>query len=94
MSFRLMDAQKASYPIAVMARVLGVSTSGYYDYRAKGGKLSPRAAENNKLTQTITQIHAGSRGTYGAPRVHMELRLGQQTFISRKRVARLMRLAG
>lgn len=94
MTFRLMDAQKANYPIAVMARVFGVSTSGYYDWKAKGGKLSARAAENNKLTETITRIHADSRGTYGSPRVHMELRLGQQTLISRKRVARLMRLAG
>ena len=65
MSFRLMDAQKANYPIAVMARVLGVSTSGYYDYKAKGGKLSPRASENQQLTQTIARIHADSRGTYG-----------------------------
>ena len=94
MSFRLMDAQKANYPIAVMARVLRVSTSGYYDYKTKGGKLSPRASENQQLTETIARIHADSRGTYGAPRVHMELRLGQQTLISRNRVARLMRLAG
>lgn len=94
MTFRLMDAQKANYPIAAMARILGVSASGFYDWKAKGGRLSARAAENQRLTETITQIHADSRGTYGAPRVHMELRLGQQTLISRKRVARLMRLAG
>lgn len=89
-----MDAQKANYPIAVMARAFGVSTSGYYDWKAKGGKPSPRAAQNAELTKTITLIHADSRGTYGAPRVHMELRLGQKTLVGRKRVARLMRLAG
>lgn len=90
----MMDTEKASYPITAMARLLGVSTSGYYDWKAKGGKPSARAAENEKLTETITQIHAVSRQTYGAPRVHMELRLGQQTLVGRKRVARLMRLAG
>jgi putative transposase len=94
MSFRLMDAEKANYPLAVMARVFGVSTSGYYDFKAKGGQLSARAVEDKELTDTITQIHTDSRGTYGAPRVHMELRLGQQTMVGRKRVARLMRLAG
>jgi putative transposase len=34
-----------------------------------------------------------SRGSYGAPRVHAELRLGMGLPIGRKRVARLMRQA-
>lgn len=89
-----MGPEEANYPIVVMARVLGVSTSGYYDFKAKGGQRSARAAQNLELTETNTQIHAQSRGTYGAPRIHMELRLGEQTMVGRKRVARLMRLAG
>ena len=45
------------------------------------------------LTERIGQIHHGSRGTYGAPRIHAEL---AETGIrcGRKRVARLMRTAG
>jgi len=39
-------------------------------------------------------IHRESREVYGAPRVHAELTLGQGIRCSRKRVARLMRLAG
>lgn len=89
-----MGAEKANHPVAVMARVLGVSTSGFYDWKAKGGKPSARAARDQELTKTIRRIHADSRNTYGAPRVHMELRLGRQERIGRKRVARLMRLAG
>jgi len=46
------------------------------------------------LTDQIRQIHARSRGTYGAPRVHAELRLGLDVHVGRKRVARLMGAAG
>jgi transposase-like protein len=42
------------------------------------------------LTVQIREIHACSRGTYGTPRVHAELRLGRGVRCSRKRVARLM----
>jgi transposase InsO family protein len=41
----------------------------------------------------IAAIHARSRQTYGAPRVHAELRICGQRH-SRKRIARLMRRAG
>jgi putative transposase len=45
------------------------------------------------LTGAIAEIHAWSRGTYGAPRIHAELAdLGVR--VGRKRVARLMRQAG
>jgi putative transposase len=46
------------------------------------------------LTATIIEIHGQSRGTYGAPRIHAELRLGAGVRVGRKRVARLMRRAG
>lgn len=46
------------------------------------------------MVETIRRVHYESRGTYGAPRVHAELRLGLGLAIGRKRVARLMRLAG
>jgi transposase InsO family protein len=45
------------------------------------------------LTDTIIAIHDESHGTYGAPRVHAELR-EQGHHHARKRVARLMRQAG
>lgn len=90
--FRFVERHKAEHPVAAMCRVLGVSTSGYYAWRKRGP--SCRARRNEELTQTIRQIHQSSRCTYGAPRVHAELRLGYGIRCSRKRVARLMRAAG
>jgi hypothetical protein len=46
-----------------------------------------------RLTAQIEPIHRHSRGTYGAPRVHAELRY-HGTRVARKRVARLMRATG
>ena len=71
--------------------MLKVSTSGFYDWRSRGP--SARQIADEALTVMIRRVHAGSRGTYGSPRVHAELRLGLRLRISRKRVARLMRLA-
>lgn len=55
-------------------RVLGVSRAGYYDARDR--PPSARAVAEAALTETIRNIHTMSRGSYGAPRVHDELRLG------------------
>ncbi|MBF6303145.1 transposase, partial [Nocardia amamiensis] len=69
-----------------------MSTSGYYEWKHRGE--SARARADRQLTATITDIHTASRGTYGAPRVHAELRLGRDIRVGRKRVARLMCSAG
>lgn len=86
-----MSAQQAEFPIRVMARVLKVSASGYYAWRSR--PASARATADARLTRRIRTIHAASRGTYGAPRVHAELQ-ADGVAIARKRVARLMRRAG
>jgi len=86
-----MSAHQAAYPIATMARVLGVSPSGYYAWRSR--PASVHAAADAALLRRIRTIHAASHGTYGAPRVHAELQ-AEGTAVGRKRVARLMRGAG
>ncbi len=93
MKFRLVCELAADgVVVAVACRVLAVSTSGYYEWR--GRPPSPRAVADETLTEQIVEIHAMSRETYGAPRVHAELRLGLGVRCGRKRVARLMRIAG
>ncbi|MEV6325260.1 IS3 family transposase [Nocardia sp. NPDC051787] len=49
-----------------------MSTSGYYEWKQRGE--SARARADRELAATITEVHIASRGTYGAPRVHAELR--------------------
>jgi putative transposase len=73
-------------------RVLEVSRSGYYAWRAR--PPSHRSVVDAGLSVTISQIHASSRGTYGAPRVHAELTADHGVRCGRKRVTRLMRHAG
>jgi putative transposase len=78
--------------VTVACRVLGVSRSGYYEWL--GRAPSARQVADDQLSATIVEVHEASRGTYGAPRVHAELRLGLGLACGRKRVARLMRTAG
>lgn len=74
LGFRLVEELAADgFPVAVACRVLKVSTSGYYEWRTRAP--SARQVADTQLTATITRIHAGSRRTYGAPRVLAELRL-------------------
>src|SRR6202046_2776212 len=86
-----MTAHQALYPIPPMARVLKVSASGYYAWRSR--PASARATADAGLTRHIRTIHAGSHRTYGAPRVHAELKADGLS-VGRKRIARLMRAAG
>lgn len=86
-----MSAHQAEFPIRVMARVLPVSVSGFYAWRSRPASAHARA--DAVLLCRIRTIHAGSHGTYGAPRVHAELQ-AEGTTIARKRVARLVRQAG
>ncbi len=74
-----------------MARVLGVSESGYHAWR--GRVASARAIEDKMLLKRVRTVHATSRETYGSPRIHAELRATGSRH-GRKRIARLMRDAG
>jgi putative transposase len=74
-----------------MCRLLGVQPSGYYAWRKRGP--TARQLADEVLLAHVRLAHDESRATYGAPRVQHELRArGIRT--SKKRVARLMRMAG
>jgi putative transposase len=74
-----------------MCRVLEVSRSGYYAWlRQSPSMWVQRDAE---LKERIARIHRRSRGTYGRPRIHAELK-DEGEKVSAKRIARLMKECG
>jgi putative transposase len=81
-------------PVGACCRVMKVSVSGFYEWQHRQASPSAHSLANAQLTETICEIWRQSRGTYGSPRVWAELKLGQGISVSRKRVERLMRLAG
>jgi putative transposase len=81
-------ANQDTYPVGVMCRLLQVSTSGYYGWRER--PMSPHARRDVELAARIRAIHERSHHTYGARRVHAELREAYGVRVGRKRVARLM----
>ncbi len=86
-----MKAQQAAHSIPTMCRVLGVSASGYYAWISR--RPSRRTIEDARLLEQIRGFHQASRGTYGTPRIHRDLRAAGVR-VGRKRVARLLKSAG
>ncbi len=86
-----MSANQAAFPVAAMTRVLGVSKAGYYAWLHR--LPSAHAQADAMLLKRVRTVHAGSRQTYGSPRIHAELQTRGDRH-ARKRIARLMRAAG
>ncbi len=74
-----------------MCRMFGVSSSGYYAWNSRAP--SARSIRDAELTARIRHYHARSRGAYGAPNIHEDLR-DEGIRIGKKRVARLMKADG
>lgn len=85
--YRFVDAEKANHSIAILCRVLQAARAGYYAWLRR--RPSRHAEQDAQLQEEIREIHAGSRGTYGTPRIHATL-AGRGVHVGRKRVARLM----
>lgn len=90
-TYEVIKAQRASFPVEMMCRVLEVAPSGYYAWLKQ--PLSNRAQEDARLLRLIRASFIASQGIYGAPRVFLDLREAGET-CSKHRVARLMRENG
>lgn len=91
MRYRFIEAEKASFAVRWLCRVLRVSRSGFYGWRLR--PLSARAREVAHLEANVRMLHRASRQTYGSPRIVNALREDGET-CGRHRVARIMRHAG
>jgi putative transposase len=76
----------------MMCRALGVNRTSFHDWQRRAP--SDRALSDAWLTEKIREIHAASEGTYGARRIHAELRIEHGIRVGRKRVERLTKAAG
>jgi len=79
--------RRSLFPVDMMCHALRVSTSGYYAWRIR--PESRRRRYDRELTQAIRLLHAESDGTYGSPRMHVEL-TAAGFVCGRAKVARLM----
>ncbi|MEV8099670.1 IS3 family transposase [Kitasatospora sp. NPDC085879] len=91
--YRFIAAEKANHPVAFLCRILGMPRSSFYAWAEGEEARRARRRADDALAHEITVVHLASRGAYGVPRVHAELRrLGH--VVNRKRVERLMRERG
>lgn len=91
MKYAFILAMAVAYPVALMCKLLEVSRSGFYAWRDRPAPA--RTREDAFLAVEVTAVHKRSRGRYGSPRVHAELR-DRGIAVGRKRVERLMRQEG
>ncbi len=90
MKYAFVEKNRRQYGVPALCEALQVSRSGYYAARHRGP--SDRLQRQVDLTARIRTIHQASRESYGAPRVHAELR-AQKVPCCRNTVAKLMRRA-
>jgi putative transposase len=87
----MIEEQRGRMPVQVLCQALGVSASAYYEWRLRAP--SARETEDRRLAVEVRAVHRESRRTYGARRIHAELR-ARGVACGRHRVARLMREGG
>ena len=91
MKYRFISAQRSAHRVEMMAKVLGVTRSGYYAWENSGP--SAHEVQDTELVASIDAIQKKKKHRYGSPRMTRELRRsGWQ--VGHNRVARLMREKG
>lgn len=94
MMFTFIADDCADLPIEACCRTMKVSRSAFFAWRQRRSNPTPKMVDDIDLGDLIVKIHDQSHGTYGAPRVTAELRLGLGRQVNHKRVERLMREHG
>ena len=90
MKYAFIKNQRRWHALTQLCAVLGVSTSGYYDWLDRPPSATQQS--NQRLVAKIRCFHQASRQTYGSPRLHQDL-IAAGERVSINRVARLMQSA-
>ena len=91
MRYAFILVSEVVFPVAAMCRVLEVSTSGFYDWKAQ--PISARSERSAALRSRVRDLFEKSKRRYGSPRIHAELR-AEGHRVSGKTVAAIMRAEG
>ena len=91
MRFCFIEQHVGTFPVRLMCRVLEVSPSGFYAWRAR--PESARTLGDQQLLADVRRLQSHHQGRYGRPRMHAALR-AEGRGCRRGRVERLMRRHG
>ncbi len=91
MRLAFIHAEKATFPLAALCRLLGVSRQGYYAFAKRS--VSRRLQDDAALQARLRRLHDESRGTYGSPRMLAALR-AEGLRVGKRRVERALRGLG
>ncbi|MCP3895727.1 MAG: IS3 family transposase [Bacteroides sp.] len=90
MKYRFISANRETFKVGHICKLLNVSRSGYYAWLKR--PKSRRARDNQALEDKIRVLHSASHGIYGAPKIHQDL-VDAGIRCGKNRVARIMRKA-
>jgi transposase InsO family protein len=88
-----MDEHQGTFGISGMSRVLQVSRSGYYAWRRRQNKPSPRRQRRERLDETVKKAFDARKGRSGSPRLVRDLTDAGHPH-DRKTIAESMRRQG
>src|SRR3954453_13468712 len=91
MRYRFVAAERATFPVRTLCRIVGVAVSGFYAWLRRGP--GRRRRDDRRVGERIAAIFEASRPPCASPCVHAELG-GEGVRVGRERVARLMREGG
>lgn len=86
-----MKHHEGEFPVALMCRIFGVSSSGYYAWRKRDH--SAQDALELKLLRAIEDVHRSSRKNYGSPRIYRQLK-GMGHEVGKTKIERVMKKHG
>jgi putative transposase len=86
--FHFIDQHRGAYPVACLAQTLGVSRSGFYEWRER--PISERCRRREHLAEQVRETFAEHQGIYGSRKITEEL-IDRDVEVCRNTVAGLMR---